>query len=90
MDRIAALRNVEDALAEYESGEVDLAELEERVVGTLRTYATEFEQEGLDAYRAEGPDDEVVVVAPDRESARERARDLLDAEDVEFDLEHVG
>ncbi|MFC7141025.1 hypothetical protein ACFQMA_14465 [Halosimplex aquaticum] len=51
MDRISALRNVEDALGEFEDGEIDLAELEREVRGTLRTYATEFDGE-LAAYRA--------------------------------------
>ncbi|PSP65125.1 hypothetical protein BRC79_09040 [Halobacteriales archaeon QH_8_67_27] len=51
MDRISALRNVEDALGEFEDGEIDLATLEQDVRGTLRTYATEFEGD-LAAYRA--------------------------------------
>ncbi|WP_459193587.1 DUF7854 family protein [Halosimplex sp. J119] len=51
MDRISALRNVEDALGDFEDGEIDLAELEREVRGTLRTYATEFDGE-LAAYRA--------------------------------------
>jgi hypothetical protein len=55
MDRISALRNVEDALAAFEDGECDLSELERRVRGTLRTYATEFDGD-LAAYRASGDD----------------------------------
>ncbi|WP_436925449.1 DUF7854 family protein [Halosimplex amylolyticum] len=51
MDRISALRNVEDALGEFEDGEIDLAALEREVRGTLRTYATEFDGE-LAAYQA--------------------------------------
>jgi len=78
MDRISALRNVEEALAAFESGETDLSGLERDVRGVLRTYATEFEGD-LAAYRASGsgPADGVVVLAPDRTTARERVRDLV-------------
>jgi len=81
MDRIAALRNVEDALAEYEQGETDLESLEREVLGVVRTYATEFDG-GLAAYRArgDGPADGLVVVAESRREARERVRDLSGAE----------
>jgi len=86
MDRISALRNVEDALAAFEDGEVDLAGLERDVRGTLRTYATEFEGE-LSAYRAErteeGRDgnpavDGTVVLAGSKQDARERVRELVE------------
>lgn len=89
MDRISALRNVEDALAEFEAGETDLATLERAVRGTLRTYATEFDGE-LSAYRAEGVDegdpddgrsravDGIVVLAGSPRGARERVRQLVD------------
>jgi hypothetical protein len=85
MDRISALRNVEDALRRFEDGEVDLAELERDVRGTLRTYATEFEGE-LAAYRVErtgegGSGDGVdgtVVLAESEQGARERVRELVD------------
>ncbi|NHN60783.1 MULTISPECIES: hypothetical protein [Halorussus] len=82
MDRISALRNVEDALAEFESGEADLAATERRVLTVLRTYATEFESDELAAYRASGDEraDGLVVVAESPEQARERVVDLLDAE----------
>ena len=43
MDRISTLRNIEDALAEFEDGECDLSDLERRVRGALRTYATELD-----------------------------------------------
>lgn len=59
VDRISALRNVEEALRAFESGEADLAATERRVATVLRTYATEFEggdQPNLDAYRAQGDD----------------------------------
>ncbi len=70
MDRISALRNIEDALSDFESGESDLRETERRVVGVLRTYATEFGSEGdLSAYRARGDEraDGLVVVAASRD-----------------------
>jgi hypothetical protein len=90
MDRISALRNVEDALGEFEDGGIDLATLERDVRGTLRTYATEFEGE-LAAYRARsdsesgdgssggaGGVDGMVVVAASPQGARERVRELVD------------
>jgi hypothetical protein len=97
MDRISAVRNVEEALAAFEAGECDLEELERRVRATLRTYATEFEGE-LDAYRATGDDavDGLVVVAPSRRAARERVRGLAEGEpangdpgDRRFEVERV-
>jgi len=86
MDRISALRNVEEALAAFESGETDLAGLEREVRGVLRTYATEFEGD-LAAYRASGSGvaDGVVVLAPGPVAARERVRDLV-ADPGEFDV----
>ena len=84
MDRISALRNIEEALSEFESGDVDLGSTERRVVNVLRTYATEFDGDGdgdgdLAAYRAAGDDpaDGLVVVAPSPEEARARVTDLL-------------
>lgn len=88
MDRISALRNVEDALRRFEDGEVDLSGLERDVRGTLRTYATEFEGE-LAAYRVESADEDggndgkpavdgTVVLAGSKQGARERVRDLVD------------
>ncbi|WP_224333110.1 hypothetical protein [Haloprofundus halobius] len=87
MDRISALRNVEEALRAFEDGEVDLATAERRVVAVLRTYATEFEADGLSAYRARGDDraDGLVVVADSESAARERVRALLD-EEVAFEI----
>ena len=89
VDRIAALRNIEDALAEFERGERDLAATEQRVVSVLRTYATEFED--LNTYRARGevPADGVVVAAESRPAARERVREVADAADATFELEEV-
>jgi len=90
MDRISALRNVEDALTRYEEGELSLPELERAVRGTLRTYATEFDEGRL--YRARGDEggvaDGVVVVATSRVEARERVAELL-TEPEAFDIEAV-
>jgi hypothetical protein len=73
MDRISAIRNVEDALRAFEDGEADLGETERRVAAVLRTYATEFEGDD-DVFRAVGeePVDGRVVVAPSAPAARER------------------
>ncbi|WP_255194878.1 hypothetical protein [Halorarius litoreus] len=89
MDRISALRNVEDALADFEAGETDLAGLERQVRGVLRTYATEFEGD-LHAYRATGDDpaDGMVVLAPSAGAARDRLTDLLSAE-PSFDVDRI-
>lgn len=91
MDRIAALRNVEDALSDFEHGEIDLGTMEERIRGVLRTYATEFEDDELAAYRATGDDaaDGLVVIAESRTDARERIRDLVSEPGVTFDVEPV-
>ena len=79
MDRISALRNVEEALASFEDGDCSLAELEADVRGVLRTYAADFDGE-LQAYRAksEGPADGVVVLASSPPDARERVAALVD------------
>jgi hypothetical protein len=91
MDRISALRNVEDALREFEDGEADLAATERRVVAVLRTYATDFEAtDGRAAFRvhrrddsepdpeSESGDDETVVVADSLAAAREAGADRLE------------
>jgi hypothetical protein len=80
MDRISALRNIEAALSEFERGEVPLQALEDRVQGILRTYATEFESEGLRAFRASGDSSVsgLIVVAESHSAARARVRDLVD------------
>ncbi|WP_226011368.1 hypothetical protein [Halomicrobium salinisoli] len=90
MDRISALRNVEDALASFEEGDLSLSELEREVRGVLRTYATAFEGD-LRAYRAEGETgsaDGVVVVASSRPEARERVAALVD-DPGRFEVEPV-
>jgi len=79
MDRISALRNLEDALESFEEGETDLEGLERDVRGILRTYATEFEGD-LAAYRVESPErvSGAVVMATGEGDARERVRSLFD------------
>jgi len=85
MDRISAIRNVEDALRAFEDGEADLADTERRVAAVLRTYATEFDGDD-DVFRAVGeePVDGRIVVAPSAPAARERVLALsgIDAEDA--------
>jgi hypothetical protein len=78
MDRISALRNIEDALSAFEGDECSLPELEREVRGILRTYATEFD-EATRAYRASGHErvEGIMVVAGSRGEARERVADLL-------------
>jgi hypothetical protein len=87
MDRISTLRNIEDALAAYEDDDLSLPELEQRVRGLLRTYATEFQPEAT-AYRASGPPsvDGIVVVATSRHEARETIEGLV-ADPGSFDIE---
>jgi hypothetical protein len=88
MDRISALRNVEDALADFESGEADLRATERRVVNVLRTYATEFEDEALSVFRASGPEEAagVVVVAESESQARERASERVDSDESALEV----
>ena len=91
MDRISALRNVEEALRDFEAGESDLEATEQRVVAVLRTYATDFEgeEDGLRAYQAAGSGraDGLVVVADSRSEAKERIADLLGEEPAVLDVE---
>ncbi|SHH14713.1 DUF7854 family protein [Halobaculum gomorrense] len=83
MDRISALRNVEDAIRAFEDGEADLADTERRVATVLRTYATEFDSEDRRAYRVvDGPGEGRVVVAGTPAEAREQAVLLADAGDA--------
>jgi hypothetical protein len=89
MDRISALRNVEDALATFENGECSLSELESEVRGVLRTYASDFDGE-MSAYRAsgDGPADGLVVVADSEAAARDRVDALVDGA-VDFSVSPV-
>ncbi|MFW5918888.1 MAG: hypothetical protein ACOCSF_01655 [Halanaeroarchaeum sp.] len=91
MDRIAAIRNVEDALAAFERGEIDLATMEDRVQGVLRTFATDYPADDARAYRASGDPraDGLVVLAADRAEARDRIEALLEA-DLEFEVTPVS
>ncbi len=86
MDRISALRNVEDALAAFEDGESSLPELEREVRGVLRTYATEFDDR--QAYRATGDPaaEGLVILASSRAEARDRVDERLEGA-VQFDVE---
>lgn len=79
MDRISTLRTVEEALADFEDGDLSLPELEREVRGVLRTYATDFDDRS--AWRASGDPavDGLVVLAASRSAARERVRSLVDA-----------
>ncbi|WP_436902658.1 DUF7854 family protein [Halovenus halobia] len=89
MDRIAALRTIEEALSNYEADDIALPELEREVQGILRTYATEFDDETT-AYRASGDPsaDGLVVVASSRTEARKRVEQhLVDPAGTDFDIE---
>lgn len=91
MDRITALRTIEDALTAYEENELALPELEREVQGILRTYATEFD-DGTTAYRASGEPsaDGLVVVASSPADARERIEELLpEPATTTFEIEQV-
>lgn len=88
MDRISALRNVEDALAAFEAGEASLQDVERDVRGVLRTYATDFDGE-LQAFEAAGDDlESLTVLAASRPEARERVESLVE-EPGRFDVEPV-
>ncbi len=76
MDRITALRRIEESLSALETGEADLETCERRIRATVRTFATEFDDE-LSAYRS---DTGTVVVAASERAARERVRNLTDEE----------
>lgn len=79
MDRISALRNVEESLATFENGEIDLETVERRVQAVVRTYATEYSSDGSVAYRVETVERaDVIVVASSSDEARNRAAELLD------------
>ena len=88
MDRISTLRNIEDALTRFESGEVTLPELERDVRGVLRTYATDFED--ATAYRASGDDrvEGLVVIADSPTAGREQLEEVLGT-DLDCTMEPV-
>lgn len=89
MDRISALRNIEDALSDFEAGQTDLATMEKRVRATLRTYATDFD--GMGTYQASGPPavDGLIVVADSPRNARNRIHELVDSDIDRFRVELV-
>ncbi len=76
MDRIAALRRIEQSLSDLEAGESDLDTCEREIRATVRTFATEFDGD-LSAYRA---DSGIVVVASSEREARERVKTLTDVD----------
>ncbi|WP_440990386.1 DUF7854 family protein [Haloarchaeobius baliensis] len=97
MDRISALRNVEDALASFEEGDCDLGELERRVQTILRTYVSEFDVgESLAVYRVapagvtETDTDGLVLVATGPNEARAQARELADGLPESLSVERVS
>ena len=91
MDRISALRNVEEALSAFEDGEIDLATAERRVGAVIRTYATEYETAADAAYRVEAAQrEDVVVVASSPDDARSRAEELLDESIRPTAIERLG
>lgn len=76
MDRIAAIRRIEEALADLEEGDATLEDCERQVRAAVRTFASEFDGD-LSAYRSgEG----TVVVAASETEARDRIRELTDVE----------
>lgn len=89
MDRISALRNIEDALSDFEAGQIDLATMEKRVRATLRTYATDFDE--MRTYQASGSPavDGLVVVADSPRNARNRIHELVDGDVERFEVEPV-
>ena len=80
MDRISALRNVEEALAAFEADELTLPELEREVRGVVRTYATDFDDRR--AWRASGAPavEGLVVLAGSRAAARDRVLALVESQ----------
>ncbi len=91
MDRISAVRNIEDALAAFEEGEIDLETAEQRVVAAVRTFATEYESGDSAAYRVDPVDREpVVVVASSPDDAVEQVESILDEAVVAKAVERIS
>lgn len=91
MDRISAIRNVEDALAAFERGETDLAGLEQQVQAVLRTYATDFADDRTAVFRVDPPDDRaVVIVAGSPGEARDRAAEHVDADCAHAEVDRLA
>lgn len=74
MDRISTLRNIEDALTEFENGNISFEELNQRVSTILQTFATDFEDELQAVYQV----DSVIVVAESPSAARDQAAEIAD------------
>lgn len=89
MDRIAALRNVEETLAAFENGEVTLAQAERRTVAVLRTFASEFDDPDRQVYRATIGDHERIVIADSATDARGRVADARDVTPADVSVEPV-
>ncbi len=91
MDRISAIRNVEDALAAFEDGEIDLETTEERVLAAVRTYATNYEGDATAAYRVQpvSRGEPVVVVAASPADAVERVDSILEEDVVAESIERI-
>lgn len=89
MDRISALRNVEEALRAFESGEQSLEATQQQVRSVLQTYATAFETDERRPYRARGSEavDGTVVVATNPEAAVRRLTTLTGVDGDEFRVE---
>ncbi len=91
MDRISALRTIEEALTDYEEGDLSLPGLEREVRGVLRTYATDFDEETA-VYRADEPPavEGVAVAAASPREAREQVADLAgDVDPARVTVERV-
>jgi hypothetical protein len=88
MDRISALRNIEESLRAFETGNSDLTTVEQRVIGVLRTYAAELESTSseLCAYEASGTQQVagLIVVAASELKAREQIATLLNIDPSEL------
>lgn len=100
MDRTSAIRNVEDATHDFESGDADFTSTKRRAVIVPRTPATEFEDdtgdETFDVWTAVSDDraEGLIVLAADADGAWTQVKGLLDeatddANDTTFSVERV-
>jgi len=91
VDRISALRNVEEALRAFEAGEAELETTQRRVQSVRQSYATEYADPERHAYRAHGdpPADGTVVVAPDPGTAKSRVSELTETDAGSFEIERL-
>lgn len=86
MDRIAAIRNIERAIADFESGEITLTTLQRRVQTVLQTYATDFEDEQTAVYEIDG----TVVVAGSPGEARKQAASMSDIDEQQATVRRLS